>query len=229
MTQRLKLGVLLSGSGTTLQNLIDRGADGTLPGNVLVVISSREDAYGLVRAQNAGIPTHVVSYKAYRDIDASSRAITGILDRYEPDLLCFAGYMRLYQLPLHYENRAMNIHPALIPGFCGKGMYGHLVHEAVINSGVRVTGCTVHFVDNVYDNGPIILQRPVAVRAEDTPDTLAERVMAEERKAYPEAIRLFAEERLVVTKGRCRVLPGEWMPTSLCGLPWKSAGPGESA
>jgi len=217
MDEKLRLGVLLSGSGTTLQNIIDRSATGELPAEVAVVVSSREDAYGLVRARNAGIPGFTVSTRRYRDVDERSRAVTGILDRYEPDLVVFAGYMHLYRVPLHFEGRIMNIHPALIPAFCGKGLYGHFVHEAVVASGVRVTGCTVHFVDNEYDNGPIILQRVVAVRQDDTPETLAERVQAEEREAYPEAIRLFAEDRLVIEKGRVRVLPGAWQPTSLCG------------
>jgi len=219
MHERLRLGVLLSGGGTTLQNIIDRSAAGELPAEVAVVVSSREDAYGLVRARNAGIPGFTVSPRRYRDVDERSRAVTGILDRYEPDLVVLAGYMHLYRVPLHFEGRIMNIHPALIPAFCGKGFYGHFVHEAVVASGVRVTGCTVHFVDNEYDNGPIILQRVVPVRQDDTPETLAERVQAEEREAYPEAIRLFAENRLVIEKGRVKVLPGAWRPASLCGMP----------
>ncbi|MCD6405356.1 MAG: phosphoribosylglycinamide formyltransferase [Planctomycetes bacterium] len=218
MSGKARLAVLLSGSGTTLQNILDRIGNGTLPAEVAVVVSSRKDAYGLIRAEKAGAPAHVVSSREYADWDDHSRAVTEVLDRYGPDLVVMAGYMCLYRFPARYEHRIMNIHPALIPAFCGKGLYGHLAHKAVIDYGVRVTGCTVHFVDNEYDHGPIILQRTVAVRAGDTADTLAERVQAEERIAYPEAIRLFAEDRLIVEGGTCKVLPGDWTPTSACGL-----------
>ncbi len=218
MSGRIRLAVLLSGSGTTLQNILDRIGGGTLPAEVAVVVSSRKDAYGLVRAEKAGVPAHIVSSREYADWDEHSRAVTGVLDHYKPALVVMAGYMCLYHFPARYGHRIMNIHPALIPAFCGKGLYGHYVHKAVVESGVRITGCTVHFVDSQYDHGPIILQRTVAVRAGDTADTLAERVRAEERIAYPEAIRLFAEDRLVVEDGKVRVLPGEWVPTSACGL-----------
>ncbi len=219
MAGRLKLAVLLSGSGTTLQNILDRSADGSLPAEVAVVISSRSDAYGLVRAENAGVPAVTVSSKKHRkNWETHTCAVTEVLDRYDVGLVVLAGYMCLYLYPERYDGKIINIHPALIPAFCGHGMYGHIAHEAVIEYGVRVSGCTVHFVDRKYDHGPIILQRVVPVLAGDTADTLAERVMAEERIAYPEAIRLFAEGRLIVEKDKCRVLPGEWTPTSLCGL-----------
>jgi formyltetrahydrofolate-dependent phosphoribosylglycinamide formyltransferase len=218
MPKKLRLAVLLSGSGTSLQNLIDKSASGALPAEVAVVISSRKDAYGLVRAQNAGIPNSAVPSRKYPSVEEHSRPITEILDRHRPDLLIMAGYMCLYLIPPRYQGKVMNIHPALIPAFCGKGLYGHVVHEKVIEYGVRATGCTVHFVDNEYDHGPIILQRVVPVLSTDTPDTLAERVQAEERIAFPEAIRLFAEGRLVIEGRKVRVLPGPWSPTSLCGL-----------
>ncbi len=218
MPEKLRLGVLLSGSGTTMQNILDLISSGRIDAEVSVVVSSREDAYGLCRARQADIPAFTVSRKQYRDVEEHSRAITGVLDRHRPDLVLFAGYMLLYRVPLHLEGRIMNIHPALIPAFSGKGMYGHFVHEAVVASGVRVTGCTVHFVDNKYDNGPIILQRVVPVEFSDTAEALAERVQAEERVAYPEAIRLFAEGRLAVRMGKVEVLPGAWHPTSLCGV-----------
>jgi len=218
MTKKLRLGVLLSGSGTSLQNLIDRSRDGSLPAEVVVVVSSRKSAYGLTRASDARIPSFAVPSKKFDNWSDHSRAVTEILDRHRPDLIVLAGYMCLYAIPPRYEGRVMNIHPALIPAFCGKGLYGHIVHERVIEYGVRVTGCTVHFGDKEYDHGPIILQRIVPVLPTDTPDTLAERVQAEERIAYPEAIRLFAEGRLVVENHKVRVLPGQWRPTSLCGL-----------
>lgn len=218
MAGKVKLAVMLSGGGTTLQNILDRSGDGTLPAEVAVVVSSRKDAYGLVRAEKAGVAAEVVSSREYADWDDHSAAVTEILDRYEPELVVFAGYMCLYRVPARYEGKIMNVHPGLIPAFCGEGLYGHHVHEAVVESGVRVTGCTVHFVDNEYDHGPVILQRTVAVLQSDTADTLAERVMAEERVAYPEAIELFAEGRLVIEGDRVNVLAGQWQPTSWCGL-----------
>ncbi len=218
MTKRLRLAVLLSGSGTSLQNLIDRSRDGSMPAEVVVIVSSRKSAFGLTRAADAGIPAFAVPSKDYANWDDHSRAVTEILDRYKPDLIITAGYMCLYVIPPQYEGRILNVHPALIPAFCGKGLYGHFVHERVLEYGVKVTGCTVHFVDREYDNGPIVLQRVVPVLADDTPDTLAERVQAEERTAMPEAIRLYAEGRLKIDGRVVRVLPGKWMPTSLCGL-----------
>jgi phosphoribosylglycinamide formyltransferase 1 len=220
MSGKLKLAVLLSGSGTSLQNLVDRAAAGTLPVEIVVVVASRADAYGLERAKMAGIPTAVVPSREYKkNWDAHSAAVTAVLDRYKPGLIVLAGYMCLYKMPPQYVGRVMNVHPALIPAFCGHGLFGHIVHEKVIEYGVKVTGCTVHFADNQYDHGPIILQRTVAVNGADTPDTLAERVQAEEREAYPEAIRLFAEGRLRIEGTVVRVLPGVWRPTSYCGLP----------
>ena len=218
MVKTLRLGVLLSGSGTTLKNLIDRSASGALPAEVVVVVSSRKDAFGLVRAQTAGIPAFAVPSKKYPNWEEHSKPITKILDDHKPDLLITAGYMCLYIIPPQYQGKVMNVHPALIPAFCGKGLYGHFVHEAAVKYGARVSGCTVHFADNQYDQGPIILQRVVPILSTDTPETLAERVMAEERIALPEAIRLYAEGRLVIEGAKVRVLPGDWTPTSYCGL-----------
>ncbi len=219
MAGRIKLAVLLSGGGTTLRNILECSATGALPADVAVVVSSRKDAYGLVRAAEAGVDAVSVPSRKYaKDWQAHSAAVTEVLDSHDVDLIILAGYMCLYLYPDRYDGRIMNVHPALIPAFCGEGLYGHLAHEAVIESGVRLSGCTVHFVDRQYDNGPIILQRVVPVLSDDTADSLAERVMAEERIAYPEAIRLFAEGRLVIENNKCRVLPGDWRPTSLCGL-----------
>ena len=215
----IKLAVLLSGSGTTLQNIFDEIDAGALPVEVAVVVSSRKDAYGLVRAENIGVPAVAVESRKFKgDWEGHSAAVTEVLDKYGPDLVILAGYMCLYLFPQTYDRKVLNVHPALIPAFCGERLYGHFVHEKVIEYGVRVTGCTVHFADREYDHGPIVLQRTVAVRSEDTPDTIAERVMAEERIAYPEAIRLFAEGRLKIEGQKVRVLPGDWQPTSLCGL-----------
>jgi len=206
--RHLKLGVLLSGGGTTLENIFDHIAAGQLDAEVAVVGSSRKDAYGLVRAANHGVASFVVESRRYRgDVEGFSEAVFGELGHYEIDLLILAGFMCLLRLPEAFLGRTMNIHPALIPAFCGKGFYGHHVHEAVLAYGAKVSGCTVHFVDNVYDHGPIIVQKAVAVAEDDTPDTLQARVFEKECEAYPEAIRLFGEGRLRIEGRRVRVLP----------------------
>ena len=206
--RHLRLGVLLSGGGTTLENVLDHIAAGKLDAEVAVVGSSRSDAYGLERARNHGVPSFVVQSRKHRgDVEGLSTAVFDELSRYEIDLLILAGFMCLLHIPEKFERRVMNIHPALIPAFCGDGFYGHHVHEAVLASGVRVSGCTVHFADNVYDHGPIIIQKTVPVLDDDTPDTLRARVFETECEAYPEAIRLFGEGRLRIEGRRVRVLP----------------------
>jgi len=208
MANPANLAVLLSGSGRTLQNFIHRIEAGRLSARITVVVSSRADAYGLVRAREHGIPTAVVPSRKYRDdFDAMSRAILVELSRYPVDLVAMAGFMCFFHIPPHLVGRVMNIHPALIPSFCGRGWYGHRVHEAVLAHGCKVSGCTVHFADNEYDHGPIIIQRCVPVLEDDTPDTLAARVFEQECEAYPEAIQLFAEGRLRIEGRRVRVLP----------------------
>jgi phosphoribosylglycinamide formyltransferase 1 len=201
----IKLGVLLSGSGTTLQNLIDRIDAGQLPVELVCVVSSRHGVFGLERAQRYGIPTATVARKEYADTESFGAAIWERLAPHAPDLVVLAGFMSLLTVPTAYENRVMNVHPALIPAFCGKGMYGHHVHEAVLAAGVKVTGATVHFVDEHYDHGPIILQGCVPVLDDDTAETLSERVQAKERDLYPEAIGLFAEGKLEVVGHRVRI------------------------
>jgi phosphoribosylglycinamide formyltransferase 1 len=192
----LRLGVLLSGNGTTLQNLIDYIEAGKLSACIVVVISSQPDAYGLERAKRHSLQAVCIPRNAYRDAQAYHDALNRTLDRFAPDLIVLAGFLRLFRYAPHYRGRVMNIHPSLIPAFCGRGFYGMRVHHAVLAYGVKVSGCTVHFVDEEYDHGPIILQRVVAVLDHDTPERLAERVAIEERKAYAEAIQLFAEGRL---------------------------------
>jgi formyltetrahydrofolate-dependent phosphoribosylglycinamide formyltransferase len=208
-----KLGVLLSGSGRTLENFFEKIDVGELPVEIAVVIGSRRDAYGLVRAQKRDVPTRVIRLKDYPDDKAFSQAITQVLLEHGVQLVALAGFMHFYYVPEEFRDRVINIHPALIPAFCGKGYYGHHVHEAVVKYGVKLTGCTVHFADNVYDHGPVILQRPVPVYAEDTPDDLAARVFEEEKKAFPEAIKLFCEGRLRVEGRVVRILPPEQAPT----------------
>jgi phosphoribosylglycinamide formyltransferase-1 len=200
-----RLAVLLSAGGTTLQNLLDRIADGRLPAQVVQVVSSRDDAYGLVRAQHAGIPTAVVERKECASREEFSQQIFELCRGAQADLVCMAGFLQLLLVPDDFLGRVLNIHPSLIPAFCGKGFYGHHVHEAVLAYGVKVTGCTVHFADNQYDHGPIILQRTVPVLDDDKPETLAARVYEQECEAYPEAIRLFAEKRLHIEGRRVRI------------------------
>ena len=206
MPKTTNLAVLLSGSGKTLQNLIDKIGDNTLNAKIQIVISSSPDAYGLKRAQKNNIPATVVKYSDYNSAEVFSNAIIKEIEKYPIDLIILAGFMHLFKVPDKYSGKVMNIHPGLIPSFCGKGYYGHHVHEAVIESGVKVSGCTVHFVDNEYDNGPIIIQRTVPVHEDDTADTLAQRVFKEECLAYPDAINLFAEGRLKIEGNRVKIL-----------------------
>jgi phosphoribosylglycinamide formyltransferase-1 len=202
----IRLAVLLSGNGTTLQNLLDRAGDGRLPAEVALVVSNRADAFGLERARRAGVPAFVVERSDCASRDEFGRRIFDLCRQHTVDLVCLAGFLQLLPIPDDFLGRVMNIHPALIPAFCGKGFYGHRVHEAAIEMGVKVSGCTVHFADNVYDHGPIILQRTVPVLDDDTPDALAARVFAQECEAYPEAIRLFAEGRLRIDERRVRIV-----------------------
>lgn len=193
MKNPVRLGVLLSGSGRTLQNLMDRIEDGSLPARIEVVVSSHPGVKGLDRARSRKIPAVTVDYKQYDDAKAFSAAVTQELDRYPIDLVIMAGFIRRYHFPKKYEGRVLNIHPALLPDFGGKGYYGHHVHEAVLKAGAKESGCTVHLADLHYDRGPILLQKRVPVLPGDTPDTLAERVFQAECEAYPEAIRKMAE------------------------------------
>jgi formyltetrahydrofolate-dependent phosphoribosylglycinamide formyltransferase len=202
----LKLAVLVSGSGTTLQNLIDESAAKRLNADVRVVIGSRAGLKGLDRAAAAKIPNFVVDRRGYDDTASFSKRVFSLCDDAGADLVCLAGWLCLLDVPGRYLGRAMNIHPALLPSFGGKGMYGARVHQAVLDHGCKVSGCTVHFVDNTYDTGPIILQRTCVVEDDDTPATLAHRVFEEEKVAYPEAIRLFQQGRLKIEGRRVRVV-----------------------
>ncbi len=199
--------MLISGGGRTLQNLIDRIKDASLAARIQIVISSNPEAFGLERAKRYNIPHVVISRRDFNSVDAFSQAITEELDKHKLDLIIMGGFNCLYRIPEKYLGRVMNIHPALIPAFCGQGYYGEKVHKAVIESGVKVTGCTVHFADNSYDHGPIILQSTIPVFEDDTPEGLAERVFREECIAYPQAIRLFQEGRLKIEGQRVRILP----------------------
>lgn len=185
----LRLTVLISGSGSTLQNLIDRTRAAELPATIVGVVASRGGIFGIERAQQAHLPVHVVERSPTTTF---SERVFAAIRASEPDLVVLAGWLHLLQIPADFENRVLNIHPSLLPAFGGPGMYGRYVHEAVLASGATVSGCTVHFADNTYDTGPIVLQREVPVLKSDTPSTLAARVQAAECDAYPEAIRKIA-------------------------------------
>lgn len=202
----IKLAVLVSGSGTTLQNLIDQIATKTLDAQISIVIGSRPGLVGLERARNAGLRTVVVDRRSLTNCAEFSRSVFELCDEAKVDLVCLAGWLCLLDLPRGYAGRTMNIHPALLPSFGGKGMFGRKVHEAVLAHGCKVSGCTVHFVDGTYDTGPIILQRCCPVLDNDTPESLAHRVFEEEKIAYPQAIRLFQQGRLRLEDRRVRVV-----------------------
>jgi phosphoribosylglycinamide formyltransferase-1 len=203
-----RVAFLLSGSGSTLQNLIDRREKGQLDIEIVAVLSSKPSAYGLERARRHGIPAHAVDRRAYEDENAFNDAIHRVLEGCTPDLLVLGGFLSKLQLRERYAaGRAMNVHPALIPAFSGKGFYGERVHRAVLEYGAKVTGVTVHFLDEEYDTGPIILQEAVPVLEDDSVESLAARVQEKERELFPKAIQLFAEGRLRVEGRRVRILP----------------------
>ena len=206
---RLKLAVLFSGNGSTLQNLMEKSASGAMNADVVVALSSRADAYGLERARAGNIPALTIPRKAFKDVDAFSEAVYTALAPYEVDLICYAGFMCMLRIPAEFEHRAINVHPSLLPSFGGKGFYGSHVHEAVLKHGCKISGCTVHFVDNEYDNGPIIAQQPVPVLETDTPETLGARVQQAERQLFPEAIQSIADGRIKIVNRVVRVYPKE--------------------
>jgi phosphoribosylglycinamide formyltransferase-1 len=192
----LNLALLVSGNGTSLQNLIDEIAAARLNAKIVRVCASRAGIKAIDRARAAGLPAVVASAdQVFHDCDAA-----------HVDLICLAGWLSLLPIPRRWVGSVMNIHPALLPSFGGKGFYGMKVHEAVLAHGCKVSGCTVHFVDDRYDSGPIILQRACPVAEDDTPQTLAARVFEQEKIAYPRAIQLFHEQRLRIEGRIVKVL-----------------------
>jgi phosphoribosylglycinamide formyltransferase 1 len=202
----IRLGVLVSGGGSNLANLLKCRDGGLLRAEFPLVIASRSDCGGLQIARNAGIKAEVILRKSFKDTEEFSTRIFTLLREAQVDLVVLAGYLCLLRVPPDFANRVMNVHPALIPSFCGKGLYGVKVHEAVLARGAKVSGCTVHFADNLYDHGPIIVQKTVPVLEDDTPQSLGARVFHAECQAYLEAIRLFADARLIVTESRARIV-----------------------
>lgn len=200
----LNIAVLVSGGGTNLQALIDAQQAGQIQnGKIACVIASKPGIYALERAAKAEIPTEILVRKQYPTMEDYDKVLIDTLERYEIDLIVLAGFMTIIsdKVIRHYENRMINIHPSLIPSFCGEGFYGLRVHEAALEKGVKVTGATVHFVNEVCDGGPIILQKAVEVQQGDTPETLQRRVMEEaEWKILPCAVSLYCEGRLKVAE-----------------------------
>lgn len=203
----LRVAVLISGAGTTLRNLVAHIERGKLAAEIALVISSNPEAAGLEFARQRGLRTALFTRREFNSTASFSAAIFDACRAVEPHVVALAGFLKLLRIPPDFINRVMNIHPALIPAFCGRGFYGMHVHEAVLDYGAKISGCTVHFVDDEYDHGPIILQRAVPVLEDDTPESLAARVFAAECEAYPDALRLFAAGRLEVRGRRVHIRP----------------------
>ncbi len=205
----LKIAVLVSGGGTNLQALIDAQRRGEiLGGEIACVISSKPDAYALERAKQAGLPTEILLRRQFATQEDYDAALLALLERYGIGLIVLAGFMTIISGRVigRYPNRMMNVHPSLIPSFCGDGYYGLRVHEAALRKGVKVTGATVHFVNEICDGGPIILQKAVEVLPGDTPETLQRRVMEQaEWKILPQAVSLYCQGRLRVEEGHVSV------------------------
>ena len=205
-----KIAVLVSGGGTNLQALIDAQARGELGGGeITLVIASKPGVYALERAANAGIRGVVLARKEYDSIAAYSKALVDTMQAEGIDLVVLAGFLTIIDEQVYnaFPNRILNVHPALIPSFCGKGYYGLYVHETALAKGVKVSGATVHIVTPECDAGPIVLQKAVEVKDDDTPETLQKRIMIEaEWKILPQAVKLFCQDRIVVEGNRARIL-----------------------
>jgi phosphoribosylglycinamide formyltransferase-1 len=202
----IRLAVCVSGGGTTLQNLIDHIRSRRLNAQIVQVVASRPRIGAIARAEAVGIPLALANRGARTRKDFSASVFDPIRHS-KADLIILAGFLSLVSIPPEYKGRVLNVHPSLIPAFSGEGYYGSKVHKAVLDYGVRFSGCTVHFADDSYDNGPIVLQRVVPVQEDDTVETLASRVFQEECKALPEAIAMYAQGRLRFEGRRVRIAP----------------------
>lgn len=203
----LKIGVLISGSGTNLQSLIDNVENGNIKGEIVVVISNKENAYGLERAKKNNIDAVYINQKNYDSLDKFNNAIMEELKSREVDLVVLAGYLKILsdKFIKNYKNKIINIHPSLIPSFCGKGYYGIKVHEAAIEYGVKLSGATVHLVNEEADNGPIILQEAVEVEYDDTAETLQQKVLNIEHKLLPLAVKYLCEGKIEVDGRKVKI------------------------
>lgn len=196
MSESFKISVMISGSGTTLKNLIEKKSAGQLVPEIVQVISSKPDATGIAFAKQASIPVDVLDHRKFDGCESLSNAIFEAVRNSGANLVVLGGFLRKLKIPTDFENRVVNIHPSLIPAFCGKGFYGSHVHQGVIDYGCKISGCTVHYVDDQFDHGPIIAQQPVPVMHDDTAKSLAERVFAQECELYPKTINLLARGRI---------------------------------
>ena len=192
----IRVAVLISGSGRTLKNFIELAAEEQIPLEIKLVISSSDQASGLQHAKDAGIATQVFQRQEVASADDYGAAIFAACRAAEVDYVLMAGFLKLVTVPGDFDGRVINIHPSLIPAFCGQGMYGNRVHQAVLDYGAKLTGCTIHFVNNEYDAGPIIWQQPVPVFDDDTADSLAARVFDAEKEAYPHVLKLLAAGKI---------------------------------
>jgi phosphoribosylglycinamide formyltransferase-1 len=197
---------LISGGGTTLKNLIERQFKGDLPIDIRLVISSRDGVGGLLFAEEAKIPSLILRRKDYPSPETYREAIFSPIRQAGAKCVVMGGFLQHLLIPTDFEHRVVNIHPSLIPAFCGQGYYGLKVHQAAIDYGVKVSGCTVHFVDDHYDHGPVILQRACPVMDDDSPESLQKRVFALECEALPDALRMFAEDRIRISPNGRRVI-----------------------
>ncbi len=204
----LRIAVLISGSGTTLRNLIDKIAAGELDAEIRLIVANTFNAPGLQYGEKGNIPIAVIDRSEFPSQDEFSEAVFQRCREARADMVVLAGFLKRVVVPEDFINRVISIHPALMPSFCGKGFYGHHIHEAVLQHGVKLSGCTIHFVDNQYDHGPVILQRTVPVLENDTPAKLAARVLEAECQAYPEALGLLAAGRVSIAGRRVHIAPG---------------------
>lgn len=202
----LRIAVLLSGNGTTLQNIIDKIASGIVDAEVVCVVASRPDAFGLERAKTHNIPGYAPSVSCRADFEKFNEEVWARVREHHAELVVLGGFMCLLQVPEDFVNRIINVHPALLPAFGGKGMYGEHVHQAVLDYGAKVSGCTVHLVDAEYDHGPIVMQEAVPVFETDTVETLSARVQAKERELYTRVLQLFAKGRVKVEGRKVKIV-----------------------
>jgi len=207
MPKKIKLAVLISGTGRSLKNMINRIKEGSLDAEVKLVVSSSSCARGLQYAEEEVIPIAILERPAFKSQGEFSTAIFDACRNAQVDYVAMAGYIKFLDIPDDFTNRVLNIHPSLVPAFCGKGYYGEHVHSKALEYGVKITGCSVHFVDHKYDNGPVILQKVVEVLETDTIVSLNDRVFDAEREAYPQAIQLLAEGRVNVAGRIVKIAP----------------------
>ena len=203
----VRLGILISGGGRTMLNLAKRIQDGSLHAEISLVLASDTECAGVGRAQSAGLDCEPLIRRDFESVTAFSNEIFVRMRALQVDLVVMAGYLCLVEIPQDFKHRVLNIHPSLIPAFCGRGYHGSRVHESAIERGVRISGCTVHFADNEYDHGPIIVQRSVRIPDGTTPDELAVLVFEQEQIAYPEAIEKVVSGRLQIDGQRTMMLP----------------------